>query len=487
MDLTSIPTKCKTESDGAAHLDFSSFDFHTGTAPLPVHKVVDNFNAAWQYVSSDSAVDGGAWTLMTNLNAPRYKLVRGDVTGDGDIIISSPEEWPEVIAEHPKNVLQWVSRLKGDSLVACYLEDVKSVLQLRKFSTGEVVKELPLPGIGSVAGFSGDHKYSEFFFSFTGFTEPGAQYHCIADDDEDPTPQLFRRITTKFDPDAFETRQVFVPSKDGTLVPMFLVHRKGKVFNGDAATLLYGYGGFNISLEPSFSISRVCWLLAYDGVYAVANCRGGGEYGITWRNDGSLAKKQNVFDDFISCAEYLHAEKISSPATLAIQGGSNGGLLVAACVNQRPDLFAVGIAQVGVLDCLRFKLFTIGHAWISDYGNVDTEEDFNWIVKWSPLHNVAPPANGGQYPAILLTTGDHDDRVVPLHTHKLLAQMQYVLSGGKGSVQRNPLLARVEVRAGHGAGKPTAKVIAEAADMFSFAAEVMGAEWKFQGELIADE
>jgi prolyl oligopeptidase len=477
-----IPKSGEDNGSGGA-LDFSSFDFHTGTAPLPLNKVIDNFNASWDYIGSNE--ETGKWVLQTNLNAQRYKLVHG-TTGGLDAS-SSPETWEELIPEHPKDVLQWASRLKGDFMVTCYLKDVKSSLQLRKFSTGEVIKELELPGIGSVGGFSGSRKQSEFFFSFTSFTEPGAQYRV--EDPSNPSPVLFRRVSVKFEPEEFETKQVFVPSKnDGTLVPMFLIHRKGKKFTkGDDPVLLYGYGGFNISLEPSFSISRMCWLLAYDGVMAIANLRGGGEYGTGWRDDGSRSKKQNVFDDFISCAEYLHNEKISTPATLAIQGGSNGGLLVAACINQRPDLFQVGLAQVGVLDGIRFKRFTIGHAWCTDYGDVDVEEEFGWIVKWSPLHNVTVPVQGntdddstGQYPAILLTTGSHDDRVVPLHTHKFLAQLQYVLGNGG---QRNPLLARVEVRAGHGAGKPTKKIIEETSDMLSFAAEVMGAEWKYNGPL----
>ncbi|KAG7670094.1 putative Prolyl endopeptidase [Nannochloris sp. 'desiccata'] len=482
-------------SDSA--LDFSKLDFHTGSARLPLVKVIDNFNASWDYIGSNE--DTGEWVLQTNLNAPRYKLVHGAIATIASSSSSSssssseisPESWAELIPEHPKDVLQWASRLKGDFMVCCYMKDVKSSLQLRKFSTGEIIKELQLPGIGSVGGFSGSRKFSEFFFSFTGFTEPGAQYRV--EDPENPTPVLFRRVSVKFQPEEFETKQVFVPSKnDGTLVPMFLIHRNGKEFtNGDqkdtSPVLLYGYGGFNISLEPSFSISRMCWLLAYDGVMAIANLRGGGEYGTTWRDDGSRSKKQNVFDDFISCAEYLHDQKISNPSTLAIQGGSNGGLLVAACINQRPDLFQVGLAQVGVLDGLRFKRFTIGHAWCTDYGDVDIEDEFEWILKWSPLHNVTVPVQGTegstkQYPAILLTTGSHDDRVVPLHTHKFLAQLQYVLGNGSG-LQSNPLLARVEVRAGHGAGKPTKKIIEETSDMLSFTAEVIGAEWKYNGPL----
>lgn len=467
VDLETVPR------DAAGALDFSRLDFHKGAEKLPIVKVVDDFRAAWDYIGSDEA---GRWTLMTNLNAPRYKIVRADVlqsTAAG----TPPDDWTEVLAEHPKDVLQWACRLAGDAMVLCYLKDVKSELQLRSFASGELTRELPLPGIGSVGGFSGNHKSSEFFFSFVGFTEPGAQYRSDAADPH-AEPTLVRRISTKFDPDAFETKQVFVTSVDGTKVPMFVVHRKGLTLDGTNPTLLYGYGGFNVSLEPSFSVARMAWLLAYDGVVAVANLRGGGEYGIEWRNAGSLGNKQRVFEDFQSCAEYLHANGYSTPATTVIQGGSNGGLLVAACVNQRPDLFVCGLAQVGVMDMLRFAKFTIGHAWITDYGDVNKEEHFKWILPYSPLHNVAQPEGGTQqYPAMLLTTGSHDDRVVPLHTHKLLATLQHVLCQ-EGSPQSNPILARIETRAGHGAGKPTAKIIEETSDMLSFAATAAGAEWK---------
>lgn len=476
LDLAVVPRDSRT---GA--LDFSELDFQTGSRTLPVIKLADDFTAAWGYIGSSA--DGTQWTLLTNLDAPRYRVVRLDLAASP---LAPPEQWESVIEQHPKDLLQWCALLAGGVMAACYLSDVKSQLQLCDFASGAVIEALSMPGIGSVGGFSGNHKSSEFFFSFTGFTEPGAQYRCDASQ-PGLKPTLFRRVATKFDPELFSTRQVFVPSRDGTRIPMFLVHGRDYVPTGNSPTLLYGYGGFNISLEPSYSVSRVAWLLGYGGVLAVANlrwawssggtldaakcitctasmipeadvevfiCRGGGEYGIEWRNAGSLGSKQNTFDDFQACAEYLHREQYCSPATLCIQGGSNGGLLVAACVNQRPDLFAVALAQVGVvdfkgavnaangclqrhifalfwqyhmwpeylrcylqvgvMDSLRFKHFTIGHAWVTDYGDVDEEEHFNYIIPYSPLHNVARPLNG-QYPAMLLTTGSHDDRVVPLH------------------------------------------------------------------------
>ena len=443
-------------------VDFSWHDFHKGSTPLPVIKIVDDFRASYDYLGSSE--DGAEWTLMTNLDAPRYRVLRVDVTASP---LPPPESWAPLIEQHPKDLLQWCSLLAGGVLAVCYLRDVKGELQLRDFATGALVAELPMPGVGSVGGFSGSRKRPEFFFSLTGFTDPGSQYRCDASRPGD-APELFRRVATKFDPDALVTRQVFVTSKDGTQVPMFLVHARDYAPRGDSPTLLYGYGeaapplsspphpagaarlprprvslrpahhrpahsilagGFNISLEPSFSVSRVAWLLGYGGVVAVANLRGGGEYGVEWRNAGSLGRKQNTFDDFQACATWLHANKYCSPATLAIQGGSNGGLLVGACVNQRPDLYACALAQVGVLDLLRFKLFTIGHAWVSaarlferasaehhrasffdrlsvvgvflnvqvsDYGDVAVEDDFRWLLAYSPLHNVARPVGGTQ-------------------------------------------------------------------------------------------
>lgn len=466
VDLDPIP-----QNPASGALDFSSYDFHSGDKQLPLVKLVDDFEAQYSYLGSEGTV----WTFQTNLGAPRYRVVRTDISSP-----SPPTSWSDVIPQHPQDLLQWAVLLQGGLLAVCYLHDVKAKLQLHRFSDGTVSKELPLPGVVSIGGFSGSHKHSTMFVTLTGFTEPGATYRYDVSD-PDPQPVLFRRIATKgFNPDDFVTEQVFVSSKDGTRVPMFITHRKGLVRDGATPTLLYGYGGFNISLEPGFSLSRVCWMLAYGGIAAVANLRGGGEYGREWRNAGSLGNKQNVFDDFQACASYLQAMNYCSPGTLVIQGGSNGGLLVAACANQRPDLFGVVLAQVGVMDMLRFHKFTIGHAWVSDYGDPGKPQDFNWLLPYSPLHNVAQPQGGTrQYPAFLITTGDHDDRVVPLHSHKLTATLQHVLAGSPDSPQRNPLLTRVEVRAGHGAGKPTAKIIQEVADMLSYAAEVMGAAWRY--------
>ncbi|BDA42115.1 Prolyl endopeptidase [Coccomyxa sp. Obi] len=467
-DINALP---RSASTGALDLTLYDRSAPVGVRPLPLTKLVDNFEAQWSYVANE----GTSFTFKTNLAAPRYRLVRTDIAAPGH-----PKTWPDVIQEHERDLLQWASALKGDIMAVCWLRDVASVLQLSSLGSGQLLKSIPLPGLGSVRSFSGRRTQSEMFFSYTDFMDPGSIYR-LDTADERLEPELFRKteLNVKEDLTQLETKQVFVESKDGTKVPMFIVGRKGLQLDGSNPTLLYGYGGFNISLEPGFSVTRLCWMLAYGGVYAVANLRGGGEYGITWREAGSLHNKQNVFDDFIASAEYLIEAGYTTPAKLVTQGGSNGGLLVAACANQRPDLFGAVVAQVGVMDMLRFHKFTIGHAWITDYGSPDLAHDFPYLLAYSPLHNVRMPIQEPrQYPAMLLTTGDHDDRVVPLHTHKLLATLQHIAATTEGSKQLNPLVARVEVRAGHGAGKPTDKIIAEAADIYAFVVEVVGAKWR---------
>eukprot|EP00193_Tetraselmis_chui_P000667 CAMPEP_0177755574 /NCGR_PEP_ID=MMETSP0491_2-20121128/2638_1 /TAXON_ID=63592 /ORGANISM="Tetraselmis chuii, Strain PLY429" /LENGTH=363 /DNA_ID=CAMNT_0019271079 /DNA_START=658 /DNA_END=1749 /DNA_ORIENTATION=+ len=329
--------------------------------------------------------------------------------------------------------------------------------------------------------FSGRRKDSEFFFSFTSLVEPGATYRVDVSSGRAET-SLFRRVEIEgYSADDFVMEQLFVKSADGTSVPMFVAHRRGLPLDGSSPCHLYGYGGFNISLSPYFSCSRAAFMKGVDGVYCSANLRGGGEYGVSWRDAGSLGNKQKVFDDFQACAEHLIESGYTSSNKLFINGGSNGGLLVAACVNQRPDLYAAAVAQVGVMDMLRFHKFTIGHAWTKDFGDPDDPEQFKFLLPYSPLHNVALPTNG-QYPAMMLTTGDHDDRVVPLHSHKLIATLQYAAAqrgDGEGQ-QLNPLITRIDVKSGHGAGKPTQKVIEEVSDMYGFVTGVMGVKWALQ-------
>jgi prolyl oligopeptidase len=324
--------------------------------------------------------------------------------------------------------------------------------------------EIPLPGLGTVSGFSGERGHMESFFAFTGFTFPTALYRL---DFRTGTSTPFRAPKLDFDPEGFETSQVFYPSKDGTRVPMFLVHKRGLAKDGQAPVYLYGYGGFNISLTPSFSVGNLPWL-EMGGVLAVANIRGGAEYGEEWHQAGIGRHKQNGFDDFIAAAEWLIGAGYTNPKRLAIGGGSNGGLLVAACMVQRPDLFGAVLPAVGVLDMLRFHKFTIGWAWTSDYGSPDDPQAFRTLLAYSPLHNLKP---GTAYPAVMLTTGDHDDRVVPSHSFKFAAALQAAVAGVPGAP---PALIRIETKAGHGGGKPMSKVIEETADRWAFLAAVLG-------------
>lgn len=437
---------------------------------LPFQKLVNNFEAQYEMVAND----GTLFTFRTNKKAPRYKLVRVD--------LDNAEVWYDVIPETDKDVLESVHCVNGRQLIVCYLSDVKYVIQLRELETGNLLQQLPLD-IGSIYGVSGRRKDKEVFFNFTSFLTPGIIYRCELDVTT-PELEVFRESVVKgFDRTEFETSQVFVPSKDGTKIPMFIVSKKGMELNGQNPALLYGYGGFNISITPSFSASRIVFARHCGGVLAFANIRGGGEYGEEWHKAGSLANKQNCFDDFICCAEFLVKEGYTVPQKLSIEGGSNGGLLVAACVNQRPDLFGCALAHVGVMDMLRFHKFTIGHAWTTDYGCSEKEEEFHWLMKYSPLHNVKRPWEDDdheqvQYPAIMLLTADHDDRVVPLHTLKLLATLQHVLCNSvKESAQTNPIIARLDTKAGHGAGRPTQKMIDEATDKFAFLAKMVDAQW----------
>jgi len=319
---------------------------------------------------------------------------------------------------------------------------------------------LKLPAIGSTGGVSGKKSEKEAFFTFTSFTYPSTIYKL---DTESMEYVQFRKSQIDFDGSGYETHQVWYTSKDGTKVPMFITHKKGLEYDGTNPTLLYGYGGFNIPLTPSFSLSRLP-LLENGGIYVVANIRGGGEFGSEWHKAGTLGNKQNVFDDFIGAAEYLIENKYTSSEKLAIQGGSNGGLLVGACMTQRPDLFKVCFPAVGVLDMLRYHKFTIGWAWATDYGQSDDPEAFDYLIKYSPLHNVKEIA----YPATMVTTADHDDRVVPAHSFKYISELQHKHTG------ENPVLIRIETSAGHGAGKPTSKQIEETADIISFMYYNMG-------------
>jgi prolyl oligopeptidase len=389
--------------------------------------------------------DGGQLLVMTNVDAPNYRMVSINPT--------SPEKanWKNIIPEG-KNLLKGVSAA-GHTLIAEYLVDVASVVVQYDYS-GKKIRDISLPGIGSAGGFGGERDDKEVFYTYTSFNYPPTDFRY---DLVTGVSTVFRKSEIKFDPSVYEVKQEFATSKDGTKVPMFIVHKKGIPMDGSNPTLLYAYGGFNISLEPSFSASRIAFL-ELGGVFAIANLRGGGEYGETWHRAGMMEKKQNVFDDFIACAEYLQAKKYTSKQKLAIQGGSNGGLLIGAVMTQRPDLFRVCIPQVGVLDMLRFQKFTVGWGWVDEYGSSDDAKMFPVLNGYSPLHNIKDQA----YPATMVMTADHDDRVVPAHSFKFIATLQEHQKG------TDPVLIRIETNAGHGAGTSLNKSVEQIADIYSF-------------------
>ncbi|KAJ6938272.1 hypothetical protein NC651_004857 [Populus alba x Populus x berolinensis] len=400
------------------YCDMSAFSdglegFKGGKSLLPFIKLIDNFDAQYQHIANDDTV----FTFLTNKDAPKYKVVRVD--------LKEPGSWIDVVPESGKDVLESACAVNGDKMIVSYLRDVKYVLQIRDLNTGSLLHQLPID-IGSVTGISARRKDSTVFIGFTSFLTPGIIYRCNLDTGV-PDMKIFREITVPgFDRTEFQVNQVFVPSKDGTKIPMFIVAKKNVKLDGSHPCLLYAYGGFNISLTPSFSVSRTVLTRHLGAVFCIANIRGGGEYGEEWHKAGSLARKQSCFDDFISASEYLVTAGYTQPKKLCIEGGSNGGLLIGACINQRPDLFGCALAHVGVMDMLRFHKFTIGHAWTSDFGCSDKKEEFGWLIKYSPLHNVRRPweqhpEQPSQYPSTMLLTADHDDRVVPLHSLKLLA------------------------------------------------------------------
>jgi prolyl oligopeptidase len=418
-------------------------DLQNPTAP-PI-RLIDIADATYAPIDND----GTLFWLLTTLDAPNGKVIAIDLNHP------AREHWQTIIPE-TNNKLSDISII-DDTFIVNYLADAQSMIQLHRLD-GTLIERLALPSIGTAVGFSGRREDTETFYQFTNFTTPGTTYRL---DMKTRTSSLYRQPKLLFDPSLFVTTQVFATSKDGTRVPMFLTHKKGLALDGTNPTLLYGYGGFNISLMPEFSPSHVMWM-ELGGVYAQASLRGGGEYGESWHEAGTRIRKQNVFDDFIALAEWLVEHKYTSPRKLAISGGSNGGLLVAACELQRPDLFGAVIAQVGVLDMLRFDKFTIGWAWKEEYGSPsENPEEFAAIYNYSPLHNLQ---QGVSYPATLITTADHDDRVFPAHSFKYTAALQAIQSGP------NPILIRVETRAGHGAGMPLSKRIEATVDQYAFMA-----------------
>jgi prolyl oligopeptidase len=418
------------------------------TTDAPVVELINIFEANYSFIDHEGTV----FWFQTDLEAPRGRAIAID--------ISKPdrENWREIIPQEAET-LGGIGVL-NDQFVASYLKDAHTQIKIFDLD-GSFIREVMLPGLGSAGGFDGKRHDTETFYSFTGFTTPNTIYRYDMRSDQST---IFRQPKVDFDPNDYETKQVFYESKDGTKVPMFITHKKGLKLDGSNPTYLYGYGGFNASMTPGFSVSNLVWM-EMGGVYALPNLRGGGEYGEDWHQAGIKLKKQNVFDDFIAAAEWLIAHQYTSPAKLAIGGGSNGGLLVGACMTQRPDLFGAALPAVGVMDMLRFQKFTIGWAWVADYGSSDNPEEFKALYAYSPLHNLKL---GTAYPATLITTADHDDRVVPAHSFKFAAALQETHQG------EAPVLIRIETKAGHGAGKPTTKVIEEAADRWAFLVKTLG-------------
>jgi len=413
-------------------------------ADAPVTKLLDDFDAQYAFVDDD----GPVFWIRTDLDASRGRLIAIDTR--------HPERsnWKTIVPQSADK-LEFANTIDNQFFLS-YLKDAKTDVRIYDLQ-GKFLRNVDLPGIGSADGFGGKRKDKETFYVFTSFISPATVYRY---DPEAGKSSLFRQPKVDFDPAKYETTQVFYHSKDGTRVPMFLTHKKGIKLDGQNPTLLYAYGGFDISLTPFFSVPNVVWL-EMGGIYAVPNLRGGGEYGEDWHLAGTKSHKQNVFDDYIAAAEWLIANKYTSTPKLAIRGASNGGLLMGAALTQRPDLFGAALPEVGVMDMLRFQKFTIGWAWTSDYGSSDNAEDFKWLYAYSPLHNLKP---GTRYPPTLISTADHDDRVVPGHSFKFTATMQADQAGPA------PVLIRIETKAGHGGGKPISKIIEETADEWAFVA-----------------
>ena len=413
-------------------------------------ELIDEFRHDYTFLGNE----GPVFWFRTNDDAPRGRVIAIDTRSPGR------DAWEEVIPQ-VEETLEGVS-LVGDRFIATYLKDAHTQVKVFELD-GRFVREVDFPGIGTASGFGGHRDDLETFYAFTSYTTPTTIYRYEISSGRST---LFRKPEVAFDPDDYQTEQVFFKSKDGTKVPMFLSSKKGLKRDGQAPTYLYGYGGFNIPLTPGFSVSNLVWM-EMGGLLAIPNLRGGGEYGEDWHQAGTKLNKQNVFDDFVAAAEWLIDHDYTSTPRLAIGGRSNGGLLVGACLTQRPDLYGATLPGVGVMDMLRFHKFTIGWAWVDDFGSSDDPEQFRALFAYSPLHNIKP---GTKYPATMVTTADHDDRVVPAHSFKFAAELQASQAGPE------PILIRIETKAGHGAGKPTAKVIEEYADAWAFLVRELGFE-----------
>lgn len=422
----------------------------------PVVELITGFDGDYDYLGND----GERFWFVTDLDAPLKRVIGIDLARP------EREQWQTLIPEGEQVITG--ADVVGGRFILEYLQDACSAVSVFEPS-GKLVRQVELPGLGTASGFGGRQDNSETFYAFTNYTTPGSIYRYDVKTGE---TSLWKEPKVAFDRTQFESKQVFYQSKDGTRVPLIIVHKKGLKLDGNNPTILYGYGGFNVSLTPGFSLSNIVWL-EMGGVFAVPNLRGGGEYGRAWHEGGMRRNKQNVFDDFIAAAEYLIAQKYTRPAKLAIRGGSNGGLLVGAAMTQRPELFGAAIPAVGVMDMLRYHKFTIGWAWAPEFGAADDEKLFPTLLAYSPLHNLKP---GTKYPATMVTTADHDDRVVPAHSFKFAAALQHAHAGD------TPALIRIETKSGHGAGTPTSKLIEAAADGYAFLVRALGMQPELPGK-----
>jgi len=427
------------------------------SSEMVFEKIVDDFENELAYIANKN----DTFYFKTNYQAKNKQIIKMDLKNP------HKKEWVTLI-EESKNPLVQAVCFHEKYLLLLYSIDVHDVLQMHNLDDGYFLKNIELPSLGTVS-LSCQKNTDEFFFKFTSFLYPGTIYRYSQ---KTESSQLFKEIlVANFDRSSFETKQVFYPSKDGTLIPMFIISKKGMEYNGENPFFIYGYGGFNISINPSFNSLRLCLMENLNVSVAIANIRGGDEYGDIWHESAKKEKKQNCFDDFHCAAEYLIKNNYTNAKKIAINGGSNGGLLVGASVNQRPDLYCCAIASQGVFDMLRFHLYTIGYAWITEYGNPDNEEDFKYLINYCPVHNVK---ENTQYPAIMIKTSDFDDKVVPLHAYKFISELQEKA----GQNNDKPLLLSVERKSGHGAGKPTYKLIDEVADIYTFIALSLGLKYE---------
>lgn len=438
-----------------AELPSSVDALKASASALQWKKIVPEFNGEHDYIGNENEI----FYFLSSRNAPKRNIISLNIeTGKREVVIAEKE-----------SVLN-IAALVQNTIVLTYMEDVKEVMYTCPLEEPTKMTKLPLP-IGTISSIFTKRRCDFVSFSFTSFTVACESYALDIHDPVGTLKAVYRNEVPGYNADEFETEQRFYTSVDGTRIPMFLVHRRGALTE-TTPVQLYAYGGFNISVQPTFSVSNIIFLKEFGGCFVVANIRGGGEYGTAWHDAGRREHKQNCFTDFIAALKYLHKEKIGSPATTAIRGGSNGGLLMGAVANQAPEEVSAVVAQVGVMDLFKFHKFTIGHAWTSDYGNPDVEKDFKVVEKYSPLHNVR---SNCKYPAIMVLTGDHDDRVVPLHSLKYLATLQHT---NPDPLKSGPFLGRIDIAAGHGAGKPTEKVLEEQADMHTFMAIATGAKWR---------